>query len=58
MSGGASRPELVQLTLRLPRDLHALLKGHCANLGVSVNTYVTDVLKKQLPAEVTITRKG
>lgn len=57
MSDAASRPEMVQLTIRMPRDLHAVLKGHCANLGLSINAYVTRVLMEQLPAAITITRE-
>lgn len=57
MSGVPSRLEVVQLTIRIPRDLHAVLKGHCVNLGLSVNAYVTRVLMEQLPAAITITRE-
>ncbi len=57
MSSAVSRPEVVQLTIRIPRDLHAVLKGHCANQGLSVNTYVTQILMEQLPPAITITRE-
>ena len=57
MSGAAARPELIQLTIRLPRDLHSVLKGYCANEGLSINQYVTKVLNEQLPSAITITRE-
>lgn len=48
-------PKRVQLTVRLPRDLHAVLKAHCASQGVSVNKYLTKVLMETLPDSISIT---